>query len=218
MVKSSYPKAWNLDSIFQGGGKSSQFSDHINRLEILIHDLEGCVKSFTTSLETNEVIKLVHIVENIGNTRLYLTQANSFITCLLAENPKDQNATILRGKVAQKESRFEKVLSKVKKILTNTKEDVWKSILEIEALQEYIFILNEWRENADKNLSDEELNLISELMVDGYHAWGNFYKDIVSSINIKIKINEEEEIYQLEKPLTCGPTIMKKCERKLIIY
>ncbi|KPN97185.1 M3 family oligoendopeptidase [Lysinibacillus sp. ZYM-1] len=193
MEKISYPKVWNLDKVFMGGSKSIQFLDHINRLEALVHELEGSVKSFITPLSTNELIKVVHLVKNIGNIRSYLSQANSFITCLLAENPKDQDAAISRGKVAQKESRFEKELSKVKKILTNTKEDVWESILETEELQEYRFILNEWRENADKNLSEEELNLISDLMVDGYHAWGHFYNNLVSSIKLNIQIDGKEE-------------------------
>jgi oligoendopeptidase F len=218
MEKISYPKVWNLDKVFMGGSKSSQLLDHINRLEALVQELESSIKSFITPLSTNEVNKVVYLVENIGNICLYFSQANSFITCLHAENPKDQNAAILRGKVAQKESRFEKELSKVKKILTNTKEDVWESILKIEELQEYRFILNEWRENADKNLSEEELDLISDLMVDGYHAWGHFYNDLVSSINVNIQINGKKKNYQLDKPLTCDRTIMKKCVRKLIMY
>ncbi|XRG80774.1 M3 family oligoendopeptidase [Rossellomorea sp. GAMAL-10_SWC] len=193
MEKTSYSKKWNLDKVFMGGSTSIQFLNHFNRLEAQVHELEGNVKTFITPLSTNEIIRLVHLVENIGNIRLYLTQANSFITCLLAENPKDQDAAVLRGKVAQIESRFEKELSKVKKILRNTKEDVWESILETEELQEYRFILNEWRENAAKNLSEEELNLISDLMIDGYHAWGHFYKDLVSSINLNIQINGKEE-------------------------
>jgi oligoendopeptidase F len=193
MEKLSYLRVWNLDKVFIGGSKSSQFLKHINRLEALVHELEGRCKTFITTLSTNDVIKVVHLVENIATIRLYLSQANSFITCLLAENPKVQDAAILRGKVAQKESRFEKELSKVKKILTNTKEDVWESILETEELQEYRFILNEWRENADKNLSEAELDLISDLMVDGYHAWGHFYNNLVSSINVNIQINGKEE-------------------------
>jgi oligoendopeptidase F len=193
MEKISYPKVWNLDKVFMGGSKSSQLLDHINRLEDLVHKLEVSVKSFITPLSTNEVIKLVHLIENIGNIRLYLSQATSFITCLLAQNPKDQAAAILRGKIAQIESRFEKELSIVKKIVTYTKEYVWESLLETEELKEYRFILNEWCEHADKNLSEEEQNLISDLMVDGYHAWGQFYSDLVSSINVKIHINGKEE-------------------------
>lgn len=212
----SYPRVWNLDKIFMGGSKSSLFLEHINRLEALVHELEGSVKSFITPLSTNEVSKVVHLVENIATIRLYLSQANSFITCLFAENPKDQDATNLRGKVAQKESRFEKELSKVKKILTNTKEDVWESILETEELQEYRFILNEWRENADKNLSEAELNLISDLMVDGYHAWGHFYNNLVSSINVIIQIDGKEENLSVGQAINLRSH--QKCVRKPIMY
>lgn len=193
MKKTEYSKVWDLEKIFSGGSKSSQFLEHINQLEVLLHELEDDVRLLITPLSTNEVFKVLDIVENIASIRLYLSQANSFITCLSAENPIDQDVANLRGKVAQKESRFEKVLSKVKKILTNTKEDVWESILEIEELQEHRFILHEWRENADNNLSESELNLISDLMVDGYHAWGHFYTNLVSSIKVNIKINGKEE-------------------------
>ncbi|MCM3094331.1 MULTISPECIES: M3 family oligoendopeptidase [unclassified Cytobacillus] len=193
MEKVSYSKVWNLDTVFMGGSKSSQFLVHINRLETLVYELEGSIKTLITPLSKKEIIKVVNLIENIGNIRLYLSQAHSFITCLLAENPKDQDAAVLRGEVAKKESRFEKELSKVKKILISIKEDVWEGILETKELQEYRFILNEWRKNVDNILSEEELNLISDLMVDGYHAWGEFYKDLVSSINVKIMINGKEE-------------------------
>ncbi|MFK3958823.1 M3 family oligoendopeptidase [Guptibacillus hwajinpoensis] len=193
MEKISYPKVWNLDNIFYGGSKSSQFLDHIKGLEELIHELEGNVESFTSLILTNEISNIVDLVGNVGKIRLHITQANSFITCLLAQNPKDQDAASLRGKVAQKESRFEKILSEIKKTLSNTEEDVWRDILETEELEDYKFVLNEWRENADSNLSEEELSLISNLVVDGYHAWGHFYRDLVSSISVKIRVDGKEE-------------------------
>ena len=193
MRKTEYSKVWNLEKVFSGGSKSSQFLEHINQLEVLLHELEDNVRTLINPLSTNEVFKVFRLVENIASIRLYLSQANSFITCLSSENPINQDVANLRGKVAQKESRLEKELSKVKKILTNTKEDVWESILETEELQEHRFILNEWRENADNDLSEAELNLISDLMVDGYHAWGHFYTNLVSSINVNIKINGKEE-------------------------
>jgi oligoendopeptidase F len=193
MEKLSYSKVWNLETVFMGGSKSSQFLDHVNRLEALVYELEGSIKTLITPLSKNEIIKVVQLIENIGNIGLYLSQANSFITCLLAENPKDHEAAVLRGEVARKESRFEKELSKVKKILISIKEEVWEGILATKELQEYRFILNEWRKSGDNILSEEEQNLISDLMVDGYHAWGEFYKDLVSSINVKIMINGKEE-------------------------
>jgi len=194
MRNTDYSKAWNLESIFSGGSKSKQFFEHIDQLETLVHKLEDNVSSLIAPLSTNQVFNILRIVENIASIRLYLSHANSFITCLSSENPMDQDIANLRGKVARRESRFEKELSKVKKILTGTKKDVWESLLKTEELQEHIFILNEWRETADINLSEAELNLISDLMVDGYHAWGHFYTNLVSSIKVSININGKEEI------------------------
>lgn len=199
MEKTGYQKVWNLDKIFLGGSKSNQLLEHLNRLEVLVYELERCVTSLTTPLETNEVVNLVHLVEKIGDIRVNLSQANSFITCLLAQNPKDQDATILRGKVAQIESCYEKELSKVKNIVKNTKQNVWESLLEYKELEDYRFVLNEWRDNTYKQLSIEEQNLISDLMVDGYHAWGHFYNALVSSINVNVQVDGKEKIYQSDK-------------------
>ncbi|MFB3164402.1 M3 family oligoendopeptidase [Neobacillus sp. 179-J 1A1 HS] len=193
MEKTGYQKVWNLDKIFLGGSKSKQFLEHLHRLEVLLYELERCVTSLTTPLETNEVANLVHLVEKIGDIRVNLSQANSFITCLLAQNPKDQEAAILRGKVAQIDSLFEKELSKVKNILKNTKQNVWESLLEYKELEDYRFVLNEWRDNTYKQLSIEEQNLISDLMVDGYHAWGHFYNALVSSINVNVQVDGKEK-------------------------
>ena len=193
METTSYPRVWNLDSIFREGSESGQFLDHLNRLDDLIEELKSQVKALITSLSINDNSEVVRLVEKLGTVRLYLTQANSFITCLIAENPKNQGAMSLRGKVGQLEARFEKELLKIKDILTNTSEKVWKGILETEELQEYKFVLNEWRENAEANLSKAEQNLLSDLMVDGYHAWGHFYTNLVSSINVKILLDGVEE-------------------------
>ena len=193
MEITSYPRVWNLDSIFRGGSESGQFLDHLNRLEDLLEELKSQVKALLTSLSMNDVSEVARLVEKLGTIRLYVTQANSFITCLIAENPKNQGAVSLRGKVGQLEAHFEKECSKIMDRLINTSDEVWENILETEELKEYKYVLNEWRENAEENLSKEEQNLLSDLMVDGYHAWGHFYTNLVSSINVKIQLDGVEE-------------------------
>ncbi|MFJ7973651.1 M3 family oligoendopeptidase [Psychrobacillus sp. NPDC096389] len=127
----------------------------------------------------------------IGEICVNLSQASSFITCLLAQNTRDQDATTLRGKIATIESDFEKELLKLRKIIANTKQDIWEGLMKAKELEDYKFILNEWRENTNKYLSDEEQNLITDLMADGYHAWGHFYSALVSSINVKVQVEGE---------------------------
>jgi len=193
MEKMGYQNNWNLDKIFLGGSKSNQFLDHIKQLEVLVCDLERCVKSFTTPIARNEAANLENLVVYTGEIRVNLSQVNSFITCLLSQNTKDQDAATLRGKVAQIESNFEKELSKVKIILANTKQDIWEFLIETKELEDYRFVLNEWRENTNTHLSDDEQNLISDLMANGYHAWGHFYNALVSSINVNVQVDGKEK-------------------------
>ena len=188
-----YKKIWNLDKIFIGGSKSNQFVGHIKRLEVLIRDLERNVKSFNTPLARNEAANLGNLIEYIGEVRINLSQAKSFITCLLAQNTKDQDAATLRGTLSQLESHFEKELAKVKIRLANTKQEIWESLIETKELEDYRLILNEWRESADNHLSNIEQNLISDLMADGYHAWGHFYNALVSSINVNVQVDGQEK-------------------------
>lgn len=193
MEKMGYRKNWKLDKIFLGGSKSNQFLDHIKQLEVLVYDFERCVKSFNTPIARNDAANLEKLVIYIGEIRVNLSQANSFITCLLSQNTKDQDAATLRGKVAQIESNFEKELSKVKIILANTKQDIWGFLIETKELEDYRFVLNEWRENTNTHLSDDEQNLISDLMADGYHSWGHFYNALVSSINVNVQVDGKEK-------------------------
>ena len=184
---------WNLDEIFQGGSKSSQFLKHLKQLEVLIQNLKSSVTSFSAPVATDEGANLQNLLEKIGETRIHLSQANSFVTCLLSQNIKDSDAATLRGKIDKLESEFKNELSKVKVVLANIKQDIWKSLMESEELEDYRFILNEWRENTQTHLSDDEQSLIADLMVDGYHSWGHFYNALVSSMKVNVEVEGNEK-------------------------
>lgn len=192
MKERKYLQVWSLDEVFQDGNQSSQFREHLKHLEIKVSKFEEKLKFFHTPKELNESLKVVEIIEFIIDIRMNLSQANSFITCLLAQNPKDQNATTLRGKTTSINSRFESAFKKVQKVLVNTNQRLWEGILDTEDLNNYKFILNEWRKKAEMHLSDEEESIVSDLMVDGYHAWGQFYNSLVSSIRVNVQIDGEK--------------------------
>ncbi|MFS0892237.1 M3 family oligoendopeptidase [Peribacillus frigoritolerans] len=192
MRETKYLQVWSLDELFQDGNQSSQFLEHLKQLEIKVSKFEEKLKFFHTPKELNESLKVVDIIECIIEIRMNLSQANSFITCLLAQNPKDQNATTLRGKASSINARFESAFKKVQKVLVNTNQHLWEGILDTEVLNNYKFILNEWRKKAEINLTDEEESLVSDLMVDGYHAWGQFYNSLVNSIRVNVQIDGEK--------------------------
>ncbi len=81
----------------------------------------------------------------------------------------------------------------MKNPLIKTNQCLWADLLNTDVLANYKFILNEWRKDTKMKLSDEEQNLVSGLMVDGYHAWGQFYNSFMSNIRIKVQINGQQK-------------------------
>ncbi|MCP1124190.1 M3 family oligoendopeptidase [Bacillus sp. 3103sda1] len=192
MKETKYLQVWNLDYLFSGGSESSQLNEHIKDLEVKVNKFEEKLNFFNTPQDVNESEKFADLLDYIGDIRIYISQANSFITCLLAQNPKDQHAITSKGKITTINARFESALQKVKNILVKTNQYLWEDLLNTDFLVNYKFILNEWRKDAKMKLSNEEQNLVSDLMVDGYHAWGQFYNSFMSNIRIKVQINGEQ--------------------------
>ncbi|WP_164669509.1 M3 family oligoendopeptidase [Virgibacillus doumboii] len=186
-----YQKIWDLDSIFPGGSESNQFIKHIEELEIRINEFKSKVDYFQTPEKVDDSIKVKELIEYISNIKIHLSQTNSFITCLLAQDPKDQKAASLRGKIGYISADFESLIQKTQKILSITEETLWKGLLDSKLLSKYEFILNEWRKKGKLQLSGNEEKLVSDLMIDGYHGWGQFYNQFVSNIKVPITFNNE---------------------------
>lgn len=189
MKKMKVREVWDLEGIFPGGSQSVQLEEHIQHLKKKIYNFEEELTFFQTP--QIDSTKVAEWINQIASIQLDLSQAKSFLTCLLAQNPKEQHATVLRGKTSSIGARFESTLQKVKTILGMIEEDLWKRLLQKEEFQNYSFILNEWRESSNNQLSADEESLVSELMVDGYHAWGQFYTGLINSMKVKVRINGE---------------------------
>lgn len=184
MNQTKYKQEWNLDSIFHGGSASSELHDHMKETEDKFMELEEKLKKWTTPISDSD--QLTAILVHLREIKMSISQAKSFAICLLSENPKDQGAQFYRGKTTAFQSKYDSITSTLKRKLAQTEESVWKRLLASEDLKEYRFILQEWREEADREPSQE----VSDLMADGYHAWGQFYQSFMSSIKVQVKGEE----------------------------
>jgi oligoendopeptidase F len=192
MKETKYIQVWDLDKLFPNGSESSQLREHINQLEFKVSIFEEKLNVLHTPKDINDSYKVADVLDCIADIRINLSQANSFITCLLAQNPMDQKASKLHGKTSALNAVFESALIRLQKVIENTNNHLWEEILDTEVLKDYKCILNEWRRKAGRYLSDKEESLMSDLMVDGYHAWGQFYHSLVSSIKVNVQINGEK--------------------------
>ncbi|WP_179884959.1 M3 family oligoendopeptidase [Bacillus sp. AFS015802] len=180
-MKTTYKPTWNLDSIFNGGSSSSELHDHMKQTEASVSELEEIIQKVTP-----EPDHLAVVLERLREIKVSISQIRSFAICLLSVDPNDQGAQFYRGEATRLQSRYDSISSDLKRVLASIEEGVWGSLLASESLKEYRFILGEWREEAEREPSRE----VSELMTDGYRAWGQFYQSFMSSIKVQVRGEE----------------------------
>lgn len=91
MAKNKYRQVWNLDSIFQSMKKSNQLTNHIQDIEQGLAKLDGCI-AVTRISSVEDAEPILNILMDFDRLKLKLSQASSFITCVLAQNSPDQEA------------------------------------------------------------------------------------------------------------------------------
>ena len=183
-----YQEVWDLDKLYPGGSESHQLLEHIEELEDKITELKIKVSNFQPPQEVVDSVKIADLMEYISIVRIHLSQANSFVTCLLAQNPKDGKATSLQGEIGYISASFESLVQKTQKIFQDVEEELWEEMLDTSSLNNYEFIMNEWRKKGEFQLGENEEKLLSDLIVDGYHSWGQFYNALISDIKVNVSI------------------------------
>lgn len=184
-----YQEVWDLDKLYPGGSESYQLLGHIEELKVKINELKIIVSNFQPPQDVVDSIKIADLMEYISIVRIHLSQANSFIACLLAQNPKDRRATSLQGEIGNISASFESLVQKTQRVLQCIEGKLWQEMLDANLLNNYEFILNEWRKKGECELHENEEKLVSDLMVDGYHSWGQFYNALISDIKVNVSIN-----------------------------
>lgn len=73
----------------------------------MVGEFKGKADCFHIPQDVDDSIKIAELIEYISTITTHLSEANSFTTCLLAQNPKDQKATSLQGQIESVRASFE---------------------------------------------------------------------------------------------------------------
>ncbi|WP_096185936.1 M3 family oligoendopeptidase [Evansella halocellulosilytica] len=185
-----YSEVWDLDAIFPGGSHSEEYDLFLNELErdlvTFQHDLDQLKEKNEVSVQT--WAEMIGFAQEVGKK---VRQGGAFVSCLTAQNVKDDKAKLLTGRIKQLSSLYSAVLTSIDEQLLAFSESEWKQFVQLEELKPLTYNLNERRENAKEKLSGDKEKLIQTLSVDGYHAWGDFYNTIVGRMTVDIEENGE---------------------------
>ncbi|SFC37284.1 oligoendopeptidase, pepF/M3 family [Bacillus sp. OV322] len=189
----TYSLTWDLEVFFKGGSSSEEFQQFLKEVKKHIQELDSLVSGWRVKSEEKDQHLLINAMELFEKTRMKISQAGAFISCLEAQDMDDEKAHELRSAITQDFAAFQNALTKLDQKLVQLDEEFFQSILKQEPLKELKYILNERREQAGSMLSVEEESLINQLEVDGYHGWGQLYDTIVGSIRIPLEENGEKQ-------------------------
>lgn len=155
---------WDLDSLYSEGSKSKIFKDQLVKLEQKI-------QSFKPVSPLNR--KIVAEWESISES---LQDADSFISCLLAQDVHDSEAEALEGIITDLKAKFLTKTNLFDLALASLSEEELESLVKA---TEQAFPLKERVTRVKEKLPSEQEHLLNDLAVDGYHGWSKLYHSVL---------------------------------------
>lgn len=180
-MQETYTPVWDLDVIFSGGSGSEAYQTYVENIKEQIKALSSKLAEFNPKQEGVEG-SLGEIIDDLELTMIHLRQSGAFVSCLSAQNVKDEGANILAGNSSALLAEFGAVLTDFKEKISAIPAKAWEKLFENDKLKDLEYILNEYRENAKDLLPLEQEIIINDLAVDGYHAWNQMYSTIVGNM------------------------------------
>ncbi|WP_223869352.1 M3 family oligoendopeptidase [Paenibacillus sabuli] len=189
--------SWNLESLYAGGAQSAAYCAELDGLERSIGELDEALRAASTVAPAADVsaavqpqqaealLRLPEWTERLQAILLRLRQAESFVSCLLAQNMKDDAAAACHDRVQTLAAAYQAMLTRYDAALAQLSDQSWRALLARPELAAVAFGLEERRLQARERLAPELEALAGELAVDGYHAWGELYNTIVAQARFR---------------------------------
>lgn len=180
---------WNLDSLFKGGSSSSEFSRFLVKIGKEISQINNLL------LNTNEL--LIQAILFLQKVNAKLDEADSFVGCLNAQDVHDSEAKRLKGCVQELKAAFQISSDTIFQKISSLSDKSFKTLIEDERIRPIAYPLLEKRREASDNLPNGQETLVTELSVDGFHAWQQMYITCVNQMKIRCTIDGKKEVLSI---------------------
>ncbi|TES45608.1 M3 family oligoendopeptidase [Halalkalibacterium halodurans] len=180
-----YPQVWDLDTFFKGGSQSSDFQHFVKETEELVDKLVASTSAKMT------LAQLVNELVNVQKVMQRLRHGAAFVSCLKAQNVKDEHAVQWQGKLNELQAKLQNIWVELEATFVRMEDGEWQELLNHPQLSDITFSLNERRQAAAEKLAPEQEKLAAQLAADGYHAWGEVYNQAVGRMEIPFEEDGE---------------------------
>ena len=138
MSINNYRQVWDLDSIYQKGSSSNELHNDIQTIEERLRLLMNSLSTITIAEDASFVLT---ILIDFGDIKLKLAQVTSFLTCLFAQPPLDEAASVIQNKIANLNSEYNVQLTKFQAIIANVPLKIWIEIFKSNVLKDFELVV-----------------------------------------------------------------------------
>jgi oligoendopeptidase F len=190
-TRKKIPRAprWDLDSIFPGGSKSTQYKDHRDKVKDDLEKTRTMLAELPAVLDDNSLGQWVNFIlklqELYGNTILTV----SFATCLSSQDVSDTAADAIVSEGNLYLSQWQKLVTELEARSLKQTDEMWARLLADPRLAEIRFFLDEMRTIAKSKMPVELESLALDLAVSGYHAWYQLYEKMAGELRVDFEID-----------------------------
>lgn len=176
---------WSLDVLYKGF-KTEEFLNDVKKVDEIIHTFDlfansEKLKSYGSNSEIKEVLKEgISILEEITELEINLEYY-----CLLRQsvNTSDSEAISYSSILRKQFSNMKKPLTILKRYIAgiDTLDEV---ISQDKFLEEYRFMLQEFKKDSIYLLSEDVEDVISKYKINGILGWKNLYEYLISTVKV----------------------------------
>ena len=180
-------QTWDLDVFFPGGSSSETFDRFLKELQQEISSFRELVCRPVPAMSAAQVEHFAYILEQTQFLMTRMREAGAFVTCLNAQDVHDQEAKQLSGRISQLTAANVSALALLDQQWLHLSESVWEALLRETRVAPIAFSLRERRARAAEKLPIDQELLVTDLSVDGYHAWSDIYNAVIGNMSIPVE-------------------------------
>lgn len=190
-----YKNTWDMESVFPGGSDSEEFYQEVKSLNEKLKDFGLLVKNWQVTEDAPEFKVFAEILTEREDLVKRIGESRTFMSGLASADVTDTKARINLNKVSNLSKDLNNIFISLQKKIAEISDENFSQMLDKEAFKISSFPLTEIREKAQKLLSTKEEELLNNLSIDGFHAWGNMYDELVASIEVPLEKDGEIKFY-----------------------
>jgi pepF/M3 family oligoendopeptidase len=184
---------WDLDSVFEGGSDSKEFSDFRRKLAEDIAVAREKLDSLPLNLEGNNLKGWTDLVALLRDVSLRQHHAEGYTYCLAAQDVNDTRAMTILDELTAQDAEIEGIMIGIEALALAVDDKAWEELVSQPELAEASFRWKEIRRHAKLKMEPRLEKLATDLAVNGLHSWNLLYTKMAGDLRAELTVDGKTE-------------------------